>query len=335
MSEVKVAIYKNADEVGRHAARLTEQLLRTEPDSVLGLATGSSPVKTGYYPELVRMRNEGGLDLSKVATFNLDEYLLFSLNPTLDSAKDQSYRRYIWEHFLKNTGINTENMYIPDGLTPNPDRHCQWYDNKIKEMGGIDLQILGVGSDGHIGFNEPGSPLNSRTRVVPLHFSTLVDNYHAFVREGGYDFTDMPVFAITMGVGTIMEAREIILLAAGESKSKAIKQLVEEPITSQITASKLQEHPNFTVVVDEAAAKYLGKQLPEEANRPNPLDSFRYPYITEARKVYDEIQAFRMSNQTTMQSPELIANLKAIQKRFLKRIFDTNFGGIQELLSPK
>ncbi len=241
---MEVVIHETYAEMSKAAARMVADVLNTKPNAVLGMATGSTPL--GVYQELVRMHRAEGLDFSQVTTFNLDEYV--GLNPR----HEQSYHHFMHENFFKHVNIPPQNVYIPSGTTNNYRAFCDWFERRIKECGGIDLQILGIGSDGHIAFNEPGSSLMSRTRLKTLAKTTIDDNARFFARR-----EDVPIYAITMGVGTILEARALILLANGRKKAKAIAQAVEGPITAMITASALQLHPDATVFVDAEAASEL------------------------------------------------------------------------------
>ncbi len=210
---------------------------------MLGLATGSTPV--GTYQALVRKHNEEGLDFSKVITFNLDEYL------DLPPSHDQSYRYFMDQHLLNHINVDARNIHVPYGHAEDVEEFCDWYEAEIVRSGGIDLQLLGIGGDGHIAFNEPGSSLGSRTRLKTLTKQTIEDNARFFDRA-----EDVPRFAITMGVGTIMEAKEIIMLASGAKKATIVAEAIEGPITAQVSASVLQMHPHVTVIVDkEAGAK--------------------------------------------------------------------------------
>jgi len=226
------------------AAKLVADVLNAKPNAVLGMATGSTPL--GVYQELVRMHREEGLDFTQVTTFNLDEYV--GLRPE----HAQSYHYFMQENFFRHVNIAPGNVYIPSGTTHNYRSFCEWYERRIEECGGIDVQILGIGSDGHIAFNEPGSSLSSRTRLKTLAKSTIDDNARFFERR-----EDVPVYAITMGVGTILEARQLLLVAAGKSKARAVVQAVEGPVTSMVTASALQLHRDATVITDEEAASEL------------------------------------------------------------------------------
>jgi len=208
------------------------------------MATGSTPL--GLYQQLVRMHKAGQLDFSQVTTFNLDEYV------GLPVTHEQSYHRFMHENFFRHVNIPPQNVHIPSGTTRNYRAFCDWYEQRIRECGGIDVQILGIGSDGHIAFNEPASSLSSRTRLKTLARQTIEDNARFFESRD-----QVPVYAITMGVGTILQARQILLLANGAKKAEAVAAAVEGPVTSMITASALQMHPDATVYVDEPAASML------------------------------------------------------------------------------
>lgn len=241
---MEVMIQRTPEEMASAAAREVAAVLNAKPDAVLGMATGSTPL--GLYRELVRMHQRGELDFAHVTTFNLDEYV------GLPITHPQSYHYFMHENFFKHVNIPLQNIHIPSGTTSNYPAFCEWYERRIQEAGGIDLQILGIGSDGHIAFNEPGSSLSSRTRLKTLARSTIDDNARFFRHR-----EEVPIYAITMGVGTIMEARKILLLANGKKKASAIAQAVEGPVTSMITASALQMHPDTKVYVDEEAASEL------------------------------------------------------------------------------
>ena len=241
---MEVIVQRTPEEMSRAAAREVANVLNAKPNGVLGMATGSTPL--GLYQELVRLHKRGELDFSHVTTFNLDEYV------GLPITHPQSYHQFMHENFFRQVNIPPQNIHIPSGTTTNYPAFCAWYEQRIRECGGIDLQILGIGSDGHIAFNEPGSSLSSRTRLKTLAKQTIDDNARFFDRR-----EDVPIYAITMGVGTILEAREIILLANGAKKADAIAAAVEGPVTSMITASALQMHPSTRVYVDEPAASKL------------------------------------------------------------------------------
>jgi glucosamine-6-phosphate deaminase len=241
---VQVIIKETYEEMSRAAARAVAQTLNSKPNAVLGLATGSTPL--GLYQELVRMHKEEGLDFSQVTTFNLDEYVgLRKENP-------QSYHYFMHENLFRHINIPRQNIYIPSGTTDNYEAFCKWYEQRIVDCGGIDLQLLGIGSDGHIAFNEPSSSLGSRTRIKTLARQTIEDNARFFEKP-----EDVPVYAITMGVGTILEARQILIVANGNKKAAAVAAAIEGPVTSMITASALQLHQDVVAYLDREAASKL------------------------------------------------------------------------------
>jgi len=243
---MRVIIKKTYEEMSKEAAKIIKELIERKPNCVLGLATGSTPV--GLYKELIRMHREEGLDFSQVITFNLDEY--YGLTPD----HPQSYRYFMEENLFKGINIKKENTHVPDGTVKleEVEEYCRKYEEMIKQAGGIDIQVLGIGGDGHIAFNEPGSSLASRTRLVALDEQTIKDNSRFFESE-----EEVPRFALSMGVGTILEAKEIILLANGKKKAEVVAKAIEGPVTSQITASALQLHPKVTAILDEEAASQL------------------------------------------------------------------------------
>jgi glucosamine-6-phosphate deaminase len=231
--------------LSRDAAGVVAHAVRMHPHVALGLPSGSTPI--GMYRELVRLHREEALDFSQVVTFNLDEYL--GLSPD----HPQSYHAYMARHLFDHVNIRPHNAHIPDGSIRDAyDEYCDEYERGIREAGGIDLQIVGIGKEGHIGFNESSSSLHSRTRLVPLAVQTREDNRHFFGPNEA-----VPDCAITMGLGTILEARNILLLASGAHKAQAVAAAVEGPVTSSVTASVLQFHPHVTVLVDREAAGKL------------------------------------------------------------------------------
>jgi len=236
-------------QVARRIAGLIEERRAVGKNLVLGLPTGSTPI--GVYQELIRMHEDDGLDLSNVVTFNLDEY--YPIDP--DSL--QSYHRFMAENFFDHVNIPEEQIHIPRGnLSPDEaERHCLEYEHQIEKAGGIDLMLLGIGRSGHIGFNEPGSSRDTRTRLVILDEITRKDAASDFFGE-----ENVPQEAITMGIGTILEAREIILLATGEHKAPIVREAIEEEPTRRVTASYLQEHRNATFYLDRAAASELTRE---------------------------------------------------------------------------
>ena len=243
---MEIIIQPSAAEASLVAARLIARTVRNKPQAVLGLATGSTPLK--LYQELIRMHQEEDLDFSQVTTFNLDEYI--GLPP--DHA--QSYYHFMHENFFNHVNVDPKNVHIPDGMTQDVPGFCEAYEREISAAGGIDLQILGIGTDGHVGFNEPTSSLASRTRIKTLTQQTLEDNTRFFDNPA-----EQPHHVITMGVGTILDSRQIIMLAFGENKADAVAQSVEGPITSMLPASALQLHAKTHFIVDETAAGGLSK----------------------------------------------------------------------------
>ena len=241
---MEIIISKTYEDLSKAAARAVARLLNSKPNAVLGLPTGSTPV--GVYKELARMHTNEGLDFSRVTTFNMDEYV------GLRKDHPQSYHYFMHENLFKHINIPPQNIYIPSGTTDNSAAFCAWYEQRIKECGGIDMQLAGVGSDGHIAFNEPSSSLGSRTRIKTLARSTIQDNARFFEKA-----EDVPIYGITMGVGTILEARKILFLANGASKADAVAKAIEGPVTSMITASALQLHPDVTAYLDGPAASKL------------------------------------------------------------------------------
>jgi glucosamine-6-phosphate deaminase len=241
---MEVILQPNEEAAAALVARIVAHDLRANPHLVLGLATGKT--MECVYRHLVRMHQDEHLDFSLCSSFNLDEYVgLFPSDPN-------SYRHYMNHHLFRHVNIDPRNTHLPNGMAADLDAECRHYEALIHRFGGIDLQLLGIGKAGHIGFNEPLSALRSRTRVKALTPTTLKQNAASF---GGED--NMPRRAITMGVGTIIEARRCLLLASGESKAEVIAQAVEGPISSMVSASALQLHPRCTVIVDEAAAGKL------------------------------------------------------------------------------
>ncbi|MDH5443163.1 MAG: glucosamine-6-phosphate deaminase [Hadesarchaea archaeon] len=241
---MEVSIKKGYDEISKRAAKIIADAIRNKPNLVLGLATGSTPI--GCYRELVRMHKEEGLDFSRVVTFNLDEYI--GLSPT----HPQSYRYFMDQKLFNYVNIKRENTHVPNGLSDDFQKTCEEFEEAIKKSEGIDLQLLGIGTTGHIAFNEPGSPFDSRTRVVNVSEQTIKDNVRFFK-----SIDEVPRQVISMGTGTIMEAREIILLASGAGKADAVAKSVNGPVTEEVPASILQTHPNCTFIIDEAAASKL------------------------------------------------------------------------------
>src|SRR5687767_13312856 len=235
-----------SDFVARQVADLIREKQKKKEKCILGLSTGSTP-KT-MYAELVRMHKEEGLSFKNVITFNLDEYY------PIDNDAMQSYNNYMHRHFFDHIDINPKNIHIPNGELPKEviKNHCTEYDRKIEEVGGIDLQILGIGNNGHIGFNEPGSGIYTKTRLITLDNSTRIANSYEFAK-----ISEVPRLAITMGISTILRSKRIILMAWGSSKAPVLKKAVEEDDSEQVPASLLQNHDDVTFVVDDTAAAEL------------------------------------------------------------------------------
>jgi glucosamine-6-phosphate deaminase len=247
---IRTAVFQSSDDAVRVVAASIAVLIRRRRDEgrsvVLGLATGSTPVK--LYRELIRLHRDQGLSFRNVVTFNLDEY--YGLPPH----HPESYRHFMEVQLFNQIDVPAENVHVPDGLVPRSEvfAYCQEYERKILAAGGIDIQILGIGRTGHIGFNEPGSGMDSRTRMVALDRLTRRDAARDFRGE-----ENVPAYAVTMGVGTILEARELALLAWGESKAAILRAAIEGPQSDTVPASFLQRHPNCRCYVDEAAAREL------------------------------------------------------------------------------
>ncbi len=244
---MEVILKGTADEASEEAAQIVAGLLRRKPNAVLGLATGSTPL--GLYRALIRMHREEQLDFSQVTTFNLDEYI------GLPGDHPASYRYFMEENLFSGINMDPARIHIPDGMATDITGHCAAYEAAIADAGGIDLQVLGIGSDGHLGFNEPTSSLGSRTRIKTLTEETRQDNARFFDC-----MADVPQHCITMGMGTILESRVCLMLAFGDGKADAVSRCVEGPISAMTPASALQWHPNVHVLLDEAAASGLTRR---------------------------------------------------------------------------
>ncbi|MBP7639060.1 MAG: glucosamine-6-phosphate deaminase [Kiritimatiellae bacterium] len=238
-----IILCPNAEEASLRAAALITNAVRARPATVLGLATGSTPLR--LYQALIQACRDG-LDFSRVRTFNLDEY--YGVAPD----HPQSYRRFMNEHLFSHLNLKPANTHVPDGLARDVAAHCAAYEAEMRAAGGVDIQVLGIGSDGHIGFNEPGSSLASRTRLVALTPQTVSDNARFFATVD-----EVPRHAISMGIGTILEAKRCIMLGFGANKAKAVRAALEGGVSQFTPASALQMHPDTTVFLDEAAAADL------------------------------------------------------------------------------
>ena len=241
---MKTIICKTYDEMSRVAADIVAKQIQEKPASIIGLPTGSTPI--GMYKELVNMYKKGEVDFSNVKTFNLDEYY------KIERSNPQSYYYFMNENLYQHVNLAAENINIPDGNTDSVEEECIRYSNLIEQSGGIDLQVLGIGINGHIGFNEPAETLNTKTHMVTLTEDTIEANSRFF-----NDKDEVPRHALTMGIGDILKAKKIILLINGKGKAKIAKQIFEDKVTTQIPASLLQLHPDVTVILDEEAASEL------------------------------------------------------------------------------
>jgi glucosamine-6-phosphate deaminase len=241
---MEVIIRPDTDAAAGLTAHVIADAIRAKPDLILGLATGRTMER--LYARLAQMHADEGLSFARVHTFNLDEYI------GLAPEDKHSYRHYMNEHLFNKVDIDLANTHLPNGVAEDIDEECAHYEQCITNCGGIDLQILGIGNTGHIGFNEPLSAMYSRTRAKALTPKTVEQNAPLFDNP-----EDMPRRAITMGVGTILDARRCIMLVTGKTKSEIIAKAVEGPVTSMISATALQLHPKATVVVDEPASAHL------------------------------------------------------------------------------
>ncbi len=244
---MKVIITKTYEEMCQKAARIIAAQVTLKPDSVLGLATGSTPL--GIYSELVKKHQQGELDFSEVCTVNLDEYV------GLSADNEQSYRYFMNHNLFDHINIPKKYTYVPNGMADDPLDECDDYELLIQQLGGVDLQLLGIGGNGHIGFNEPSECFAAETHLTALTDSTIEANSRFFEKKDS-----VPKQAITMGIGTIMQAKKILLVANGESKAKAIYDTLFGPVTPQVPASILRFHQDVTVIVDEAAFSLAAQQ---------------------------------------------------------------------------
>ena len=231
---------KDYQDVSRKAANIMSAQIIMKPDAVLGLATGSTPV--GMYAQLAEWYRKGDLDFSKVTTVNLDEY------KGLSGDNDQSYRYFMNTNLFDHVNIDKARTFVPDGLEPDPQKACAAYNEIIRSHGGIDLQLLGLGRNGHIGFNEPGAAFEKETHCVDLTESTIEANKRFFASED-----DVPKQAYTMGIKNIMQAKKILVVVSGEDKAAILKEVLYGPITPEVPASILQLHNDVTIVADAAA----------------------------------------------------------------------------------
>ncbi|NGY70106.1 glucosamine-6-phosphate deaminase [Priestia megaterium] len=241
---MRFIVTENYEEMSYIAAQETAKFIRENPKLVLGLSTGGTPL--GTYQELIKLHEKEKLDFSQVVTFNLDEYI------GLEPNHPQSYTRYTWDNFLSKVNIQKQNVHIPPGIFNDDKQVLKEYDQKMLEAGGIDVQVLGVGGNGHIGFNEPSELLNSHTHIASLTDKTIKDNARFFS-----NIEEVPRKAIAMGVGSILKAKHIIFIANGSEKADAVKKTFNGRITTDCPSSLLQLHANLTVILDKKAAKLL------------------------------------------------------------------------------
>jgi glucosamine-6-phosphate deaminase len=244
---MEVIIKAGYDDICAESAEIIQEAWRQEQRLVLGFATGSTPL--GLYQRLIELYNQGGMDFASVRAFNLDEYV------GLDESHPQSFAYYMDQHLFLHVNILRENIFRLSGRPADIEAHCRSYERKIKEAGGIDIQILGIGKNGHIAFNEPGSSLVSRTRLQILTPETIQANRPFFRDE-----SEVPRFCLTMGIGTILETKSVLLLASGKEKAEMVARAVEGPVTASVPASALQLHARARFIIDEAAASGLEKK---------------------------------------------------------------------------
>ncbi|WP_066504202.1 glucosamine-6-phosphate deaminase [Abyssisolibacter fermentans] len=248
---MKIICVDNYEQMSKKAGNIVASQLILKPDSVLGLATGSTPL--GMYKELIELYKQGDIDFNKVTTFNLDEYY------NLSRDNNQSYYYYMNENFFNHINIDMNHVNIPDGMAKDIEKECIEYEKRIRTNGGIDLQILGVGRNGHIGFNEPDVKFEALTHMVKLDEQTIKDNSRFFEL-----IEDVPTKAISMGIKTIMQSKKIILLANGEEKADSIYGAISGDITPEIPVSVLQLHPDVTFIIDKKAAMKLDLEKMKE-----------------------------------------------------------------------
>ncbi|MGG3557868.1 glucosamine-6-phosphate deaminase [Peribacillus frigoritolerans] len=241
---MRLIVTENYEEMSYFAAQETAKFIKENPELVLGLSTGGTPL--GTYQELIKLHENENLDFSKITTFNLDEYI------GLEPKHPQSYTRYTWDNFLSKVNIQKQNVHIPPGIFIDEKQVLKEYDEKILELNGIDVQILGVGRNGHIGFNEPNQFLHPNTHIVNLTDETIKDNSRFFL-----NIDEVPKQAIAMGVGSILRAKHIIFIASGDEKAEPVRKTFNEKITTHCPSSLLQLHANLTVILDKKAARLL------------------------------------------------------------------------------
>lgn len=241
---MKFKIVNDYDEMSSYAAKLIKETVDEKPNAILGLATGSTPV--GFYKELIKIYNNNEISFKKVRTVNLDEYI------GLEGTHPQSYRYFMNENLFNHVDIDKKNTFVPNGTTEDHDKESKDYENLIDELGSIDVQILGIGSNAHIGFNEPEKELELYTHKAALTKETIESNSRFFD-----SIDDVPTDAMSMGIGSIFKAKKIILLASGKNKAKAIKSLKDSKLNTMLPATMLKLHNDVTIIVDKDAASLI------------------------------------------------------------------------------
>ena len=237
---MRIIVCENYAEMSEKGAKLFASQIMLNPKSILGLATGSTPI--GLYDNLIKYNKEGDIDFSEVTSFNLDEY--YPISPE----NDQSYRYFMNEHLFNHVNIDKNKTYVPNGLSADPERECAEYDDLIEKKGGIDIQLLGIGLNGHIGFNEPAEKLCAGTHVTGLTQSTIEANSRFFA-----DIADVPTKALTMGMGSILKAKKIVMLISGKNKHEVLTKLINDEITTEVPATLLKVHPDVVIICDKDA----------------------------------------------------------------------------------
>lgn len=237
---MRVILCENYEELSKQAAKIVSSQLIVKPNSVLGLATGSTPI--GLYQNLIDMNKNGEIDFSQVKTYNLDEYY------PIKKSNDQSYDYFMNEQLFSHINIDKNNTNIPNGEASDPVKECERYENELSKIGGVDLQVLGIGQNGHIAFNEPDENLIAVTHLTGLTKSTIEANSRFFASED-----EVPKKALTMGMGSILKAKKIIILANGTNKSKAVAELLNDNINTNNPATMLKVHPDVTLICDKEA----------------------------------------------------------------------------------
>lgn len=248
LNNMTIFVTENYDAMSKKGAEVIADLLKAKCDAVLGLATGGTPV--GMYKELIEMNKKGEISFDGVTAYNLDEYF------PIDKKNDQSYDYFMKENLFNHVDINIANTFIPNGMAANSTEESMSYDKAVRATGGVDIQVLGIGSNGHIGFNEPTDVFEPITHRVQLDERTIQDNARFFA-----SIEEVPTEAITMGIGTIMTAKSILLLASGSGKAPIVKEMLTGKVNPNVPASILQFHNHVTIVLDEAAAAELLSEI--------------------------------------------------------------------------